>query len=175
MIPWIVLAFLASCSQASRPRGIRAEVTFDQLNMHCWSDFCKSLIRCGEYHQEFASRLLQCTIRALISDVLTGATPFHSSKSTMTTVIARSDETPLVYFTVPPNFPTFIQSFHWSGWLRRARHLRLPQWQVLLWECRTQSLGHSLWQGELILVNLNFLTESNKSGFIYLMGNTYIW
>ena len=38
MIPWIVLAFLASCSQASRPRGIRAEVTFDQLNTHCWSD-----------------------------------------------------------------------------------------------------------------------------------------
>ena len=165
MIPWIVLAFLASCSQASRPRGIRAEVTFDQLNMHCWSDFCKSLIRCGEYHQEFASRLLQCTIRALISDVLTGATPFHSSKSTMTTVIARSDETPLVYFTVPPNFP-INSDFHpifplMSGWLRRARHLRLSQRQVLLWECRTQSLGHSLWQGELIPVNLNFLTESN--------------
>ena len=112
MIPWIVLAFLASCSQASRPRGIRAEVTFDQLNTHCWSDFCKSLIRCGEYHQEFASRLLQCTIRALISDVLTGATPFHSSKSTMTTVIARSDDgTPLVYFTVPPNF-SINSDFH---------------------------------------------------------------
>ena len=49
MIPWIVLAFLASCSQGSRPRGIRAEVTFDQLNTHCWSDFCKSLIRCGDW------------------------------------------------------------------------------------------------------------------------------
>ena len=55
--------------------------------------------------------------------------------------------------------PTFLATFTWSlqcslgsllwsGWVRRARHLSLPQWQVLLWECGTQGLGHSLWQGE---------------------------
>ena len=43
---------------------------------------------------------------------------------------------------------TTFTPLQWLGWVGRARHLSLPQWQVLLRERWTQGHGHSLWQGE---------------------------
>ena len=104
MIRWLVLAVLVSSSKASRPRGIRAEVTFLtplsswclHINMHMWkkSGFIWALIHrilASIFWKqfEFVCRLLHCTILARISDVLTGVTLFPSSKSMTTTAIVR--------------------------------------------------------------------------------------
>ena len=101
MIRWLVLAYLVSSSKASRPRGIRAEVTFLTvdtciIDMHIWrkSGFIWALIHrilASIFWKqfEFVCRLLHCTILARISDVLTGVTLFPSSKSMTTTAIVR--------------------------------------------------------------------------------------
>ena len=100
MIPWLVLAFLASSSQASRPRGIRAEVNYHQLLLlsSVIMDELEQLLILWVWILEniffrtfwdFVCRLLHCTTLARISDVLTAATRSPSSKSMTTTVIVR--------------------------------------------------------------------------------------
>ena len=75
MILWWYLAFLASCSVASRPRGIRAEVNIKKT---FFGRSPKSALRWPLF-----------TTPDQISDVSMGATLFRSSKSTTTTVIVR--------------------------------------------------------------------------------------
>ena len=154
MIRWLVLAFLVSSSQASRPRGIRAEVicypvtsfTPKLKKSQIIHDAIEHLlilltyqIVCGKLLRVFVCRLLHCTTRVQISDVLTAATRFPSYKSMTTTVIVRWENISWHFHPL---------SLKWLGWVRWARHLCLSQWKILLRECWAQGHGHSLRQGE---------------------------
>lgn len=96
-------------------------------------------IVCGKLLRVFVCRLLHCTTRVQISDVLTAATRFPSYKSMTTTVIVRWENISWHFHPL---------SLKWLGWVRWARHLCLSQWKILLRECWAQGHGHSLRQGE---------------------------
>ena len=152
MIPWLVLAFLGSSCHASRPRGIRAEVIFSPVPPF-------TLVKRKIIRNAFEQLLILWILATIF------VWKMFKSLSAGCFIVQPWRRFPMFWRqqhdSLHPSqwrllwlwgertfLATFTQSLKWLGWVGRARHLRLSQWQVLLRECWAQGHRHSLRQGE---------------------------